>query len=161
MMQGWGFSSVVERLPSKRKALGLVPSSEKTKTKTKTKTPKQTNKKKPKQNNYDAQTEWYVDYKQDRPLPSHSLPPLHKFVHTLAFDTDIFLIQTISSHPFYHLFLHIDNWIGKEWDLASRKYSQIHRQPYWCLFLNLSLIFHDVSQWGNRPNSSKRTVTQF
>jgi len=26
---GWGFSSVVERLPSKRKALGLVPSSEK------------------------------------------------------------------------------------------------------------------------------------
>jgi len=29
--QGWGFSSVVERLPSKRKALGSVPSSEKKK----------------------------------------------------------------------------------------------------------------------------------
>jgi len=28
---GWGFSSVVERLPSKRKALGLVTSSEKKK----------------------------------------------------------------------------------------------------------------------------------
>jgi len=28
-VRGWGFSSVVERLPSKRKALGLVPSSEK------------------------------------------------------------------------------------------------------------------------------------
>jgi len=28
---GWGFSSVVEHLPSKRKALGLVPSSEKKK----------------------------------------------------------------------------------------------------------------------------------
>jgi len=28
-MVGWGFSSVVERLPSKRKALGSVPSSEK------------------------------------------------------------------------------------------------------------------------------------
>jgi len=27
--RGWGFSSVVERLPRKRKALGLVPSSEK------------------------------------------------------------------------------------------------------------------------------------
>jgi len=26
---GWGFSSVVERLPNKRKALGSVPSSEK------------------------------------------------------------------------------------------------------------------------------------
>jgi len=26
---GWGFSSVVERLPKKRKALGSVPSSEK------------------------------------------------------------------------------------------------------------------------------------
>jgi len=30
---GWGFSSVVERLPRKRKALGLVPSSEKKKRK--------------------------------------------------------------------------------------------------------------------------------
>jgi len=30
-MWGWGFNSVVERLPSKRKALGLVPSSEKKK----------------------------------------------------------------------------------------------------------------------------------
>jgi len=29
--RGWGFSSVVERLPSKRKALGSVPSSEKKK----------------------------------------------------------------------------------------------------------------------------------
>jgi len=29
--QGWGFGSVVERLPSKRKALGSVPSSEKKK----------------------------------------------------------------------------------------------------------------------------------
>jgi len=29
--RGWGFSSVVERLPSKRKALSLVPSSEKKK----------------------------------------------------------------------------------------------------------------------------------
>jgi len=29
--RGWGFSSVVERLPSKRKALGPVPSSEKKK----------------------------------------------------------------------------------------------------------------------------------
>jgi len=28
-MRGWGFSSVVERLPRKRKALGSVPSSEK------------------------------------------------------------------------------------------------------------------------------------
>jgi len=28
---GWGFSSVVERLPSKRKALGSVPSSKKKK----------------------------------------------------------------------------------------------------------------------------------
>jgi len=27
--RGWGFSSVVERLPRKRKALGSVPSSEK------------------------------------------------------------------------------------------------------------------------------------
>jgi len=27
--QGWGFSSAVERLPSERKALGSVPSSEK------------------------------------------------------------------------------------------------------------------------------------
>jgi len=32
---GWGFSSVVERLPSKLKALGLVPSSEKKKRKRK------------------------------------------------------------------------------------------------------------------------------
>jgi len=32
---GWGFSSVVERLPSKRKALGSVPSSEKKKKKKK------------------------------------------------------------------------------------------------------------------------------
>jgi len=31
--RGWGFSSVVERLPSKPKALGLVPSSEKKKKK--------------------------------------------------------------------------------------------------------------------------------
>lgn len=31
--QGWGFSSVVERLPSKGKALGSVPSSEKKKKK--------------------------------------------------------------------------------------------------------------------------------
>jgi len=30
---GWGFNSVVERLPSKRKALGSVPSSEKKKKK--------------------------------------------------------------------------------------------------------------------------------
>ncbi|MCV4633227.1 hypothetical protein OFB83_32000, partial [Escherichia coli] len=29
--KGWGFSSVVERLPSKRKALGSVPSSKKKK----------------------------------------------------------------------------------------------------------------------------------
>jgi len=29
--RGWGFSSVVERLPSKPKALGLVPSSKKKK----------------------------------------------------------------------------------------------------------------------------------
>jgi len=29
--RGWGFSSVVEHLPSKRKALGSVPSSEKKK----------------------------------------------------------------------------------------------------------------------------------
>jgi len=29
MERGWGFSSAVERLPSKRKALGSVPSSEK------------------------------------------------------------------------------------------------------------------------------------
>jgi len=28
IIKGWGFSSVVECLPSKRKALGLVPSSE-------------------------------------------------------------------------------------------------------------------------------------
>jgi len=28
-LRGWGFSSVVERLPRKRKALGSVPSSEK------------------------------------------------------------------------------------------------------------------------------------
>jgi len=33
--QGWGFSSVVERLPSKRKALGSVLSSEKKKRKKK------------------------------------------------------------------------------------------------------------------------------
>jgi len=49
---GWGFSSVVERLPRKRKALGSVPSSEKknqTKTKTKTKT---TTTKKKKQNRF-------------------------------------------------------------------------------------------------------------
>jgi len=32
---GWGFGSVVERLPSKRKALGSVPSSEKKKKKKK------------------------------------------------------------------------------------------------------------------------------
>jgi len=32
---GWGFSSAVERLPSKCKALGLVPSSEKKKKKKK------------------------------------------------------------------------------------------------------------------------------
>jgi len=38
---GWGFSSVVEHLPSKRKALGSVPSSEKKKTNKN----KQTNKK--------------------------------------------------------------------------------------------------------------------
>jgi len=30
-LRGWGFSSVVEHLPSKRKALGSVPSSEKKK----------------------------------------------------------------------------------------------------------------------------------
>jgi len=30
-LAGWGFSSVVERLPRKRKALGSVPSSEKKK----------------------------------------------------------------------------------------------------------------------------------
>jgi len=30
-IRGWGFSSVVERLPTKRKALGSVPSSEKKK----------------------------------------------------------------------------------------------------------------------------------
>jgi len=29
LCRGWGFSSVVERLPRKRKALGSVPSSEK------------------------------------------------------------------------------------------------------------------------------------
>jgi len=29
VFRGWGFSSVVERLPRKRKALGSVPSSEK------------------------------------------------------------------------------------------------------------------------------------
>ena len=34
---GWGLSSVVERLPSKRKALGSVPSSEKKKKKKKKK----------------------------------------------------------------------------------------------------------------------------
>jgi len=34
---GWGFSSVVERLPRKRKALGSVPSSEKKKKKKKKK----------------------------------------------------------------------------------------------------------------------------
>jgi len=33
--KGWGFSSVVEHLPSKRKALGSVPSSEKKKEKKK------------------------------------------------------------------------------------------------------------------------------
>jgi len=33
ILGGWGFSSVVERLPSKRKALGSVPSSEKKKKK--------------------------------------------------------------------------------------------------------------------------------
>jgi len=33
---GWGFSSVVERLPRKRKALGSVPSSEKKKKRTTT-----------------------------------------------------------------------------------------------------------------------------
>ncbi|EDL99635.1 rCG37968 [Rattus norvegicus] len=38
MCWGWGFSSVVERLPSKRKALGSVPSSEKKKKKKKKKT---------------------------------------------------------------------------------------------------------------------------
>jgi len=35
--RGWGFSSVVERLPSKRKALGSVPGSEKKKRKKKKK----------------------------------------------------------------------------------------------------------------------------
>jgi len=34
-VKGWGFSSVVERLPSKRKALGSVSSSEKKKRKKK------------------------------------------------------------------------------------------------------------------------------
>jgi len=38
---GWGFSSVVERLPSKRKALGSVPSSEKKKKQTNKQTSKQ------------------------------------------------------------------------------------------------------------------------
>jgi len=33
VIQGWGFSSAVERLPSMRKALGSVPSSEKKKIK--------------------------------------------------------------------------------------------------------------------------------
>jgi len=42
-MRGWGFSSVVERLPSKRKALGLVPSSEKKKKKKKKKEKKRLN----------------------------------------------------------------------------------------------------------------------
>jgi len=41
MRRGWGFSSVVERLPRKRKALGSVPSSEKKK-----KEPKKKKKKK-------------------------------------------------------------------------------------------------------------------
>jgi len=36
-IRGWGFSSVVERLPSKSKALGSVPSSEKKKKKKKRK----------------------------------------------------------------------------------------------------------------------------
>jgi len=35
--RGWGFSSVVEHLPSKRKALGSVPSSEKVRKKKKEK----------------------------------------------------------------------------------------------------------------------------
>jgi len=39
--RGWGFSSVVERLPSKRKALGSVPSSEKKKKKNQKQTKKQ------------------------------------------------------------------------------------------------------------------------
>jgi len=38
---GWGFSSVVERLPSKRKALGSVLSSKKTKKQKKKKQKKQ------------------------------------------------------------------------------------------------------------------------
>jgi len=37
VVRGWGFGSVVEHLPSKRKALGLVPSSEKKKRKKKKK----------------------------------------------------------------------------------------------------------------------------
>jgi len=37
--RGWGFSSVVERLPRKRKALGSVPSSEKKNQKKKKKKP--------------------------------------------------------------------------------------------------------------------------
>jgi len=37
LVTGWGFSSVVERLPSKHKALGSVPSSEKRKEKKKKK----------------------------------------------------------------------------------------------------------------------------
>jgi len=35
ILRGWGFSSAVEHLPSKRKALGSVPSSEKKKEKKK------------------------------------------------------------------------------------------------------------------------------
>jgi len=35
--RGWGFGSVLERLPRKRKALGSVPSSEKKKSKKKKK----------------------------------------------------------------------------------------------------------------------------
>jgi len=48
-VRGWGFSSAVERLPSERKALGSVPSSEKKKRKKKKNVPvqnKQINKKK-------------------------------------------------------------------------------------------------------------------
>jgi len=37
LSRGWGFSSVVERLPSQRKALGSVPSSEKKRKKKKEK----------------------------------------------------------------------------------------------------------------------------
>jgi len=40
---GWGFSSVVECLPSKRKALGLVPSSQGEKKKDKKKKKKSAN----------------------------------------------------------------------------------------------------------------------